>query len=99
LDLVEDNPGPGGPADDQGFKAVRISGKLEKKRRIEQIEPEGVGKHLLKPSALPRSSWAKEEKGSIRLREQPGNDFIACHLHPAYYDVKLQCNITTSLQE
>lgn len=62
LDLVQDHPPTGGQFPDHGLQAVRVAGEFQKESGIEQIEPHGIGQHLLEPRALSRSPGAEEEE-------------------------------------
>ena len=95
MDFIEHDPGTCRPPADQCLKPMRVARKLEKKRGIEQVESEGIGKHLLKPGTLSCPSGAKQEEGSLRPLEQPGHDIVLGHLHSAYRDVRLQCIFTS----
>ena len=62
MNLIEYDPGARRPTADQGFETMGIPQKFKKKRGIEQVEAEGIGKDLLQPGALPCPPWAEQEK-------------------------------------
>ena len=62
---------------------------------IQEIQAEGIGQHLLKPRAFPRTTRAKEKEGSVGALKKTRNDGRSCHMHYVLHAVILQC-ISTS---